>query len=258
MTHYLAITTANEQIWEAHGRVMAETFVRYWPRDVILCVYCENFSIPSDPDGRLYVLDLEADAPWLCLFKALYRDPRYNGGPGGRDYRHDAVRFAHKVAAIGAAAEDADCDVLIWMDADTVTHASVTREWLDSLFPESAVVAWLDRERTYPECSFLFLRMPEAQRIIRSLVKLYRTGGLFKLPEWHDSFAIQHVVQSAQVRVHSLSGPQGRKHIGHPFVSSPLAACMDHLKGETRKAYGRSLPQDLRVPRPEPYWRAGR
>lgn len=252
---YLAITTANDQIWQAHGRAMAATFVRHWPRDVILCIYAEGFDIPPDPDGRLHVLDLETDAPWLRMFKLAYRDPKYSGGPGRRDYRHDAVRFAHKVAAIGAAAEDADCDVLIWLDADIVTHAPVTREWLDGLFPEPAVVAWLDRERAYPECGFLMFRMPAARAIIRTIVKAYRNGHIFHLPEWHDSYVIQHYVQKSSVPVASLSGPEGRKHLGHPWCSSRLAETMDHLKGEIRKARGRSLPQDLRVPRSEPYWR---
>src|SRR5690606_17035676 len=216
-------------------------------------LYAEGFDVPDTGDDRLQVVDLYTDAPWLAEFKARHTDPRYRGGHHGRDYRHDAVRFSHKVAAIGAAAADADCDVLVWMDADIVTHAPVTTAWLDSLFPPPAVVAWLDRERVYPECGFLMFRMPEARPVIRTIVKAYRGGAIFALPEWHDSYVIQHYVQKSRVPVHSLSGPARRYH-GHPFVNSPLGAVMDHLKGASRKRNGRSLPTDLKVPRPEPYW----
>jgi hypothetical protein len=188
------------------------------------------------------------------MFEKLYRAPQFNGGHGHRDYRRDAVRFSHKVAAIGAAAETAECDVLIWVDADVVTHAPVTVEWLDSMFPEPAELAWLDRDGAYPECGFLMFRMPAAAKLIRTVVRAYREGAIFSLPETHDSYVIQHYVRRLGVKTHSLSGPEGRKHIGHPWVSSRLAECLDHLKGETRKAAGKSLKSDLRVPRPEPYW----
>jgi hypothetical protein len=255
VTRYLAVTTCNAEQWEQYGRRMAETFRRHWSSEVQLRLYGEGFVYPVS-NGVEFV-DLDEAASWLADFKASHRDPRYNGGQNGMDYRRDAVRFAHKVAAIGAAAE-ADCDVLIWIDADVVTHAPVTVEWLDSLFPEPATVGWLDRIGTYPECGFLMLRMPAAREVIDNIVMMYRTGALFQLPEWHDSYVIQHVVtamlQRGKAKVHSLSGPEGRKNIGHPWVSSPLAACMDHLKGTQRKQRGRSLPADLKHARPEPYW----
>lgn len=250
--NYRAITTCNQSQWEQYGRAMATTFYRHWPSTVPLRVYAEGFNVVEQP---VECIALEVTAPWLSIWKALYRAPQYNGGENARDYRHDAVRFAHKVAAIGAAAEDADFDVLIWIDADTVTHSPVTTEWLDGLFPEPAVVAWLDRERTYPECGFLMFRFPAARRVIREVVKAYRNGSIFMLPEWHDSYVIQHVVQKSGVAVHSLSGPEGRKNIGHPWVSSELASRLDHLKGEIRKRDGHSkLGRELKVKRLEPYW----
>ena len=230
---------------------MSETFDRHWPKEVGLIIYGEGFQIEDywHPSGQL-----EQAAPWLPLFKQLYRDPQFNGGPNRRDYRRDAVRFAHKVAAIGAAAETADCDVLIWCDADTVTHEPVTVAWLDSLFPKSADLAWLDRERAYPECGFLMFRMPAARGLIGDVVRAYREGKIFKMPETHDSYVWQHYVGRMGIKTHSLSGTEGSRHTGHPWISSELASRMDHLKGEKRKANGRSLKSDLRTPRPEPYW----
>lgn len=250
MTRYVALTTCNAEQWRKHGRAMAATYKRHWPIEVPLLIYSEGF------DGGALGIDLERAAPWLVEFKARHRDQRYRGGPGGRDYRHDAVRFAHKVAAIGAAAEYVECDVLIWLDADTVTFAPVTGEWLDSLFPEPAVVAWLDRDHAYPECGWLMFRMPAARAVIAQVVETYQTGELFKLREWHDSFVFEHVVKRAGVPVHSLSGPAGRRHTGHPWLGSPLAEVADHLKGEVRRDLGRStVPAELRGLRTEAYWR---
>jgi hypothetical protein len=244
MSRYLVVTTCNAEQWAQYGANMVDTFTDFWDKHVRLRIYAEGWG------GN----DLDAAAPWLAKFKKLYKAPQFNGGENRRDYRRDAVRFAHKVAAIGAAAETADCDVLIWCDADVVTHEPVTVEWLDSLFPKSADLAWLDRDRAYPECGFLMFRMPAAKKLISTVIDAYREGAIFKLPETHDSYVWQNYVGRLGIKTHSLSGPEGRKHIGHPWCSSPLASKMDHLKGETRKAHGRSLSSDLRVPRPEPYW----
>ena len=232
MTRYLVVTTCNAEQWRQYGMKMAETFREHWSQDVPLWLYAEGFwpEVSMMPAGAICALDLSA--PWLPLFKQIYQDPMFNGGLDRRDYRRDAVRFAHKVAAIGAAAETADCDVLIWCDADTVTHESVTVKWLDSLFPERAEIAWLDRERAYPECGFLMFRLPAAKKLISTVVDAYREGAIFKLPETHDSYVFAHFVQRMGIKTHSLSGPEGRRHIGHPWVSSAS-------RGETRSPQGR-------------------
>lgn len=249
------VTTCNADQWTRYGRAMARTFCRHWPAAVPLWVYTEDF----DPDGKLPVgrfIDLDIAAPWLAPWKAE-RTPAQRGIVNGKyNFRLDAVRFAHKVAAIGAAVLE-DIDILIWMDADIVTHAPVTVGWLNNLFPPSKAVAWLDRERKYPECGFLMFRLPDARAVIDEIITMYRDGGIFQLPQTHDSYVIQHVVESAvkrgDIKVTSLSGEA--RSCGHPFVASPLGSRMDHLKGTRRKEAGRSFRTDSPFPRREPYWR---
>jgi hypothetical protein len=258
MTRYLVCTTCNAEQWTSYGRAMASTFRRYWPKEVPLWLYTECF----DPGGDLAIdrcIDLEDASDWLALFKAKYAEPQFSGRANGSyDFRRDAVRFAHKIAAIGAAARAADCDVLIWMDADTVTFAPVTVEWLNGLLSESAAVGWLDRVGCYPECGFLMWRLPAARRVIDELVAEYRSGAIFQLPQTHDSFVIQQVVGRAvkrgDMKVASLSG-RGRQCVGHPWVNSPIGDCMDHLKG-ARKKRGHSERSDVIYKRSEPYWQA--
>ena len=243
---YRAITTCNANGWETYGRNMARSYLRHWPADVPLTIYTEGF----DPDIEVGTLDLHEAAYWLAPWKAAHQHLK------PVDFRQDAVRFSHKVAAIGAAAEQGD-GVLIWLDADTLTHSPVAVDWLDGLFPRSAAVAWLDRWGTYPECGFVMFRLPEARPVIQEIVLMYRSEEIFKLPETHDSYVIQHVVERAvkrgRISVASLSGDA--KGHGHPFINGPIGSRMDHLKGK-RKDYGKSHARDLMRPRKEEYWRA--
>jgi hypothetical protein len=252
---YQAITTCNAELWAKYGGEMAATFDRYWPSEIPLRVYAEGFS--GIGNERIEFVDLDTAAPWLAPWKAK-RTKAQRGKDGPRyNYRLDAVRFAHKIAAIRAAAARMPAGhVLIWMDADIVTHAPVTMEWLAGLFPERADIAWLDRTGRYPECGFLMFRLMSAFGLIRDLVAAYKTGKIFRYPQTHDSYVIQEMVNAAvargEIRVASLSGKARVCH--HPFCAGPLGAVMDHRKGTNRKLRGKSFPTDLMGPRSEPYW----
>jgi hypothetical protein len=249
-----AVTTCNEAQWTSYGRAMAATFDRLWPPEIPLTVYAEGFQ--GETHGRIHFADLANAAPWLEPWKAARTLEQRGIKPdGSHTFKLDAVRFSHKIAAIGAAAEE-QCDVLIWMDADTVTHAPVTVGWLESLFPSHTQIAWLDRERYYPECGFLMFRLPEAAPVIAEILRMYQSGEIFALPQTHDSFVIQHVVDRfvarGEIKVSSLSG-EGRKY-HHCAPNSLISHCVDHLKGK-RKALGRTPKHERQVPGGGAYWR---
>lgn len=250
----------NAQGWEQTGRRMVESFVEHWPTDALpLVVYAEDFDPPDMPGVEVRRLP-----DWLSQFKARWgKTPAYNGHRNGRyDYRFDAVKFSHKVAALTDFGLGLDDGVMIVMDADTFTHAPVTASWLEGLFPEPAYIAWLDRLNSHPECGFVMYRAahPYHRNFMESFRNLYTSGEIFKLKETHDSYALWHMVYAKTVngkipKAVSLSGAAVRT--SHPFINGPLGAALDHCKGPIRKENGRSHRRDLVLPRKEPYWCGG-
>ncbi len=227
------VTTFAERHWESHAKRCVETFRRYW----------QGFELATFTDA-----DLEAGSDWLAAFKARHAHKPTT------DYRMDACRFAHKVAAIQMAFYSGRSDSLIWMDADCVTHAPVSRKWLTDLVGRSDV-AYLPRARKYSECGFMVFRRKEAtERFIENLVEIYKSDELFTLAEWHDSWAFDEVRKrlGASIRYASLSGTANIT--AHPLINGPLGSRLDHCKG-ARKINGRSNQSDLKVNRPEAYWR---
>jgi hypothetical protein len=256
-----AITTCNAEQWESYGRAMVVTFCRHWPDEVGLTVYAEGFS--GDCNDHVQFVDLDQAAPWLAPWKAT-RTKEQRGfvpRPGKpHNFKYDAARFSHKIAAIGAAANEInglECAAanLIWLDADIVTHADVTVDWLDSLWSSDADMAWLDRARCYPECGFMMFRLPACERVIRQIVATYQSGEIFKLQEWHDSYVIQAVCgvarQTQGLRIASLSGKA--RNIHHILPNSPLGERLDHLKG-ARKARGRTSAGERVIGSRTGYW----
>lgn len=253
------VTTMNAKGWEESGRRMVESVIANWPAETLpIVVYAEGF------DPAMPAVEVRPMPSWLVDFKARFgRTAAHNGQrSGGYDYRFDAIKFSHKVAALTDFLLGlVDGEIGIWLDADTFTHAAVTAVWLENLFPEPAYIAWLDRHNTHPECGFLMFRTshPYHVNFVESFRALYVSGRLFKLSETHDSYALWYMVQ-AKVMSGKLPTPvslSGDKRWHHPFVNGPLGACIDHMKGPTRKAIGRSRPEDMRVRRTEKYWSQG-
>ena len=242
----LAVSTCHLEGWKKYGQRMADTWTLNWP--VPLAFFGEGF-YPSDDAFVQRVPDLN-DITWLQEFK---RQHPYKL-PGAYNYRFDAARFAHKVAAVLEAAS-MESEHLIWVDADTVTHTPVPVSFIDSLLPRGdEYIAWLDRKGKYPECGFFILNCqhPRHREFLTALRAAYVTGSLFKMAEWHDSFVIQQLVEGMGLKTRSLSGKAGFN-TSHPFINGLLGAYMDHLKGP-RKQAGRSSGRDLKVERTENYW----
>lgn len=242
----LAVSTCHLEGWKKYGQRMADTWTLNWP--VPLAFFGEGFDPPDDAFIHR-MSDLNGVA-WLQEFK---RQHPYKP-KGAYNYRFDAARFAHKVAAVLEAAS-MESEHLIWVDADTVTHTPVPVSFIDSLLPRGdEYIAWLDRKGKYPECGFFILNCqhPRHREFLTALRAAYATGSLFKMAEWHDSFVIQQLVEGMGLKTRSLSGKAGLN-TSHPFINGPLGAYMDHLKGP-RKQAGRSSGRDLKVERTENYW----
>ena len=248
------VTTMNAAGWNQTGGRMVESFRRQWPQDVELIVYAEGFRVPDYMGVKVRELPV-----WQAEFKARHKGNRKANGqmPSRYDFRQDAVKFSHKVAALTDAGLKQSEGILIWLDADTFTHAPVTHEWLQGLFPAPSYVAWLDRENCYPECGFIMMRCSHAAHgsVMIGYRELYVTDRVLKMAETHDSFVFQQVIEKHRKDglIEAPVSLSGDRRWSHPFVNGPLGACMDHMKGD-RKKRGRSNAWDTRRPRSEPYW----
>ena len=244
-----AVTTFNGRGYTKYGRRFLQTFERHWPREVKLYVYAEGCRPVSK---RAEIRDLLSCCPGLRQFK------QDHGHLRSRDFRFDAVRFAHKVFAVAHAARTVDADKLFWVDADIVTFDDIPLAFLESCLPPGYYTSCLLRAGVHSECGFMGfdLRHPAHLDFMKAWERWYTSGRLFNLPEWHDCIVYDTVRQRLEkvgrIRTHNLSGSY--TWVWHPFINSRLGRFMDHLKGK-RKIRGRSGAGDLVVARSEPYWR---
>lgn len=216
---------------------MYSSFHRNWPIDVELFFYPEGFSVGAYEN--VTILDFPQ---WFLEWKESHKNnldahglDKTKNRPKKRnyDYRRNCVRFAHKIAVLTDAALNYECDLLIWMDCDVITHHRVTVDWLRRLFPEKSreYMAWLWRTKTYPECGFLMFRgrHPRHVPFMETLLNVYRSNDVFNYGETHDSYIFQELARE-RFTPYNLAGPSGSRHHS-VFDFSPLRQRLEHLKG---------------------------
>ena len=272
------VTTFHEAGLKEYGQRMINSFCENWPETVTLHIYPESCNPAISNHNHVTLKRLE-EIPELMTFKNRWRDvPKANGDvsadpvrsrrkDSGKGFKWHAVRFAHKVYAIFDCARETDADFLVWMDADTICHSPITMQDLYRMIPADSELCYLGRKGKYSECGLyaMNLRSQNVQNFLKEFQRVYddAENGIFVLEEWHDSFVFDAVRKKfPQMRqldwaahLHDIRPSAGNSTgEGHPLINSDWGAWLDHLKGG-RKKLGRSKREDLKVPRPEAYWR---
>ena len=274
--NFSVVTTFHQAGYEQYGRRMIQTFLQNWPQEVKLYVYAENCQV-TESAPNLFVKDLHASSPDLVKFKETWKNiPKANGDvsadpirskrkDAGKGFKWHAVRFAHKVYSIFACAKECNSDILIWMDADTVCHSSISLKNLENMIPADKDLCYLGRRGKYSECGLYSMNLQSAatQDFLKKFQWMYDCAemGIFTLDEWHDSFVFDAVRKNIKLReldwaenLYDLRPKPGMSTgEGHPLINSQWGAWLDHLKGG-RKKDGRSKREDLKVQRTEQYW----
>lgn len=231
-----------------YGQKFLESFDRYWPGDVnLLCFTEQHVPIPRGNERNVWSI------PGAQSFMSRYADrPLYCGRqaiPGkwaskhivkGYYYKFDAVKFFKQIIIPNAAASELpDGAVLAWFDGDVITHRMVPDDWVPKLLGDHDV-CFLGRRDMHTELGFWAVRLGVRTRMfLERLSGMYLNGSFEKLPEWHSAYVFDYVrthCPDLKLVQNNLT-PSG---FGHVWFQSPLGQYTDHLKGERRKASGRS------------------
>lgn len=240
-------TTFPNDAWDVYARDALESFARFWPADVRLDVYlddaalataCSETLAPRHQTSAVHV----GKSPAHDLFL------RRNKVGESSDFRYAACRFSHKVAALKATFDRLETDAeshLIWLDADAITTAPVTHDWLAQFLPRGTEhISYLGRPHfPFSECGFVGYRCSaEGRAFMDAFWAMYETEALYKLPQWHDSFIFD--------RVRETFDPAWFKNIAagasgvHVWLNTSLAERLEHWKGAAAKRLKRPISDE--------------
>lgn len=259
------VTSCSLAGWHKYGEAFVATFDKFWPQDVKLHVVSED-TLPVPASNRMINLWGLGQSGYWQDFRAEYEHALWVHGDSaaarpivvkrwrettGYNFRFDAYKFSKKVFAIDLVADSLTSGRLFWIDADVKTFASVPSTLITHVLPDWYALSCLMRPGYHSECGFIGynLDVSGSRHFIKSFAKLYMSGEVFDLPEWHDSWAFDWLRNKLMTRTY----PIGHKSKGHPFINSELGRYMDHLKGK-RKDHGRSGAVEQIAHKGIPYW----
>lgn len=260
MKHRIAVlTTFSKAGWDQYAHRMVTSWLEYWPGEVDLILYPdEALDFPKAPNLRV----INDRIPEKDAFIAYCGGTLAWRGGYPYNYRFDAVKFCHKPFAIWdfvTAHAEGRYSGLVWLDADTLTHAKITPEALDSIAPPDFDIQYLGRAYKYTECGYLYFNLtaPPARRLIDRWVGFYTTRTFRQEKEWHDSWLYDRAREmDPGLTGNDLTGHLlERKGAGHPFINSFLGQYMDHHKGNARKALAAPRRGDLFADHTADYWK---
>jgi hypothetical protein len=262
MRTFTITTTWGEAHWNVYAKRCVESIAEFWPHDVKKIYYPDNNSQRIDADNTFYY-DLKTNQSELQEFidrnnnNDLIKE-RMNK-PMRSAFEYDAVRFSYKVFCMLDAAEKCQTDVLIFIDADTVTYKPIPMEWLEHIAPYNKFTTFLGRpKKGFSETGFITfnLKMPESKKFFARWKEYYTKDLWQNLQGFTDSYTYD----AARIDTTNRSldndlndgrylGLRGSK---HPFVNSELGDYMDHLKGERKDI--QSSVEDMKVKRQDTHW----
>lgn len=244
------VTGFHTEGWKLYGKNFLETFDKFWPPNVNMVAYAEEL-VPVAActeitrrnrfelrdvfscGGLRDFVDRNSGVAARCGREPT---PRWKEKErlAGYSYRFDAVKFCKQLFYPHDAAQKlANDEILVWFDADVVTHAPVPEGFVEKLLGD-ADLCYLGRDGKHSEIGFYAARINFRTRFfLKQLAVTYATEDVFALAEWHSAHVFDHCLKDlvSDLGVVKNLTPGGR---GNVFAQSPLAKYAEHLKGNRK------------------------
>lgn len=265
---FLVVTSFNLSGYELYGKRFISSFHEKWPNSAVLLLTSEDEEVLGSlrkeyKDPLIVSLNTNAQKRFETRFK------KYNGFAKIRyllfkkklteyDYRYDAQKFAKKTfALLSSRPYWSEYLYLIWIDADTITHSTISNDELYEICSTSEEIGYLGRSKMHSECGVMVfnLQSRKSKVFVRTLVLIYKVGLFRFLNEYHDSFVfdkLRYLFSAFPIQLKFVNWNTNDV-TSHPLINSHWGRFLDHLKGE-RKYLGKSPSTDLEVNRQEEYW----
>lgn len=263
MRTFTITTTWGEKHWDVYAKRCVESIEKNWPKEVKKIFYPDTIEQFISFENASY-FDLKQEQPELQEFISRNKDntlvKERMAKPLRSAFEYDVIRFSYKVFCMLDAAEKCQTDVLIFIDADTVTYKPIPTSWLEHIAPDDKFSTFLGRpKKGFSETGFITfnMKLPEAKNFFARWREYYKKDLWVNLKGFTDSFTYDAARLDTTDRSLDNDLNDGRflgyRGSKHPFINSELGEYMDHLKGDRKDA--KSSKDSLKVKWEHDHWR---
>ena len=234
MKTFACITTFSEDYYDKMAHAMIKTYKKFWPIDINLYVYLEDFTLPE-----------EAKAPNIIEYDIYEKcNPNLQATLDWRG-KHFTRGFLFKTYAFIHAVRNIKEDVIIYLDADSLTFKSIDKNWLLSLLPNDSLTAYMgvtmskgNMKENAETCIFLFDRTHEgAKDFIDHYEYIYESREIIDTTRFekpHDTWAFTECVQLAKAAGHTINDVNFNRKSQSPLRFTEFGKHFRHFKGKRK------------------------
>lgn len=221
------VTTIGPNGWETYGRRFAESFLKFWPRDISLTIWHHDLGDNVPSMEGIEFKALETTASFQKLKERLGAQAK--DGP--------TLQYCFKAVAL-ASTVTPDLDWIGFVDADTETMRTIDEPLLSQLFDDSVHLTYLYRKGIAESEGSWFafnLATVKGASLLADYWGLYDSFEAFHYKKAHDNAVLDRLVvlhRAHGLQVKNLS--QGALGLD-AFHQSPLGAYMIHYKGPDKQ-----------------------
>ncbi len=218
------VTCMGPGAYDSYGRAFVESWVKYWPADMLLDVWVHDAPLFAVPDARVNIRSLND----LDAFKKLKSVLGGSDGPS-LQYSFKAIAIANSVTP--------ELDWIAFVDADTETFFEIDEKLLAEVFDAEQDLTYLWRKAVSESEGSWFafnLRTPQGASLAADFYGLYVSLEFKHFQKQHDNAILDRLVtihRAHGLRIKNLSeGALGLD----AFHQSVLGAYMIHYKGPNK------------------------
>jgi hypothetical protein len=232
---YNVLTSFDEKYWQEIGKTTISQFDLNWIEDSNIFLYNQLGSVPKNKlSSRVSWIDLYSSCPELPQFIDKWNShPKANGA---KNYRTNAVKFAHKTFAIWHRVRLQNQGWLIWLDVDAFLYKKVDRDFFQKVCPDNYMISYMGRPSKFSECGWIGFNMnhPRILDFITEWENLYLSGEFINLKETHDSYTFDHIrLKWNQPHLfHNINSAATTNK--NPFSQSLIGTHIVHAKGDDK------------------------
>ena len=117
------ITSFNQAYYDLIGKDCVDTWLKYWPKELTLTCYVEEFRLPDHP--RLKQISFDVFEPEYYEFQSTSNK--------------QVQKFAKKAWSFIHAMENSTADRIVWLDADVLSVKDLPMDLLLEVLPDNAL-----------------------------------------------------------------------------------------------------------------------
>jgi hypothetical protein len=237
MKNIAAVTTMNKEYYDIIGHKMIKSFIKWWPKEITLYVFTEEFDLPVTSTNIVSKDIFEACDPSLSAFLKWRGD-------------HFTKKFAFKAYTWITACKILNEDILIYLDADTETKKEVPMSFVENMLEDNSILAYMyaasvdensnnlkivDNAET---CIYWFDNKHSfSKEFMKHYENIYESREIdnreiFKKP--HDTWVITDCVRLAENNNVKVRNLHPEKNSRSPIKKTILNEYFSHFKGKSK------------------------